>query len=129
MPYATVRDVAERTLHDGSGPALSAVEEAVAAVLLGDAELRIAARVPSLHADVEAGLLDEGAVVAVEAAMVRRALDRSRLPDGVTGMTETVGPYSRQVRYERARDALVLTVDDLTLLGHGGGRAFTVSMA
>ncbi|GAB3475296.1 Gp19/Gp15/Gp42 family protein [Amycolatopsis cihanbeyliensis] len=107
MPLATVTDVQSRL-----GRTLSPEEQDQAAVLLGDAEVRLKARIPDLLDQVASGSLDEAVVVQVEANMVARVL---RNPDGY--VAETDGNYSYQKAQDATAGRLMVLDDEWSLLG------------
>lgn len=116
MTYATVADVAVRL-----GRPLADPEHELAAVLLGDAESEIRARLPDLDTRVDRGRIRRELVVKVEANAVVGVL---RNPGGYT--SETAGDYSYTIDVRAAAGYLTIPDTDWALLGVTAG-AFTIT--
>lgn len=107
MAYAIADDVAERL-----GRELDDQEAQIVGVRLGDAELLIKARIPTLDAKITAGLILEEVVVMIEADAVLRLI---RNLEGFS--EEADGTYSYVIDARVASGRLAILDDEWPLLG------------
>ncbi|WP_018686530.1 Gp19/Gp15/Gp42 family protein [Actinokineospora enzanensis] len=120
MNYAVPEDVSKRL-----GRPLTDPERELAAVLLGDAETMIRARLPDLDTRVATGRIARNLVVMIEANAVARVL---RNPSGYT--SETAGDYSYTLDVRAAAGYLTIPDTDWRDLGvNPRGGAFTIRPA
>lgn len=120
--FATFDDLAARWRP------LSTAEQAQATVLLGDASAIVRAEVSTVDAQITAGTLDAGLVLAIVCGMVKRAMIAGDMSEGVSAQQETAGPFAHQQTFSNPMGNVYLTKQDRRLLGVSS-RAFTIDTA
>jgi hypothetical protein len=126
MAYADVEQLAARWR-----PLTDQAEVDMAEILLEDASVQIRSEVPDLKVRIEGGDSDLlAAVIRVECAMVKRAMNAGDEGFGVTSTQETQGPFSRTFQYSNPMGDLYLTKAERRLLTKGGAqRAFSIDQS
>lgn len=124
MTIATVDDVKDRWTAADPLPGDEKLQ-----ALLDDAELVCVAAVPALMEKVaqdSTGQLEKN-VIYVECQLVMQVLVN---PKGIRQVSNTSGPFSQAITYgsETIRAGMVLSSQQLQLLGAGKGRMFTIDM-
>lgn len=124
MTIATVDDVKDRWTAADPLPGDEKLQ-----ALLDDAELVCVAAVPALMEKVaqdSTGQLEKN-VIYVECQLVMQVLVN---PKGIRQVSNTSGPFSQAITYgsETIRAGVVLSSQQLQLLGAGKGRMFTIDM-
>lgn len=117
MALATLPDVTTRL-----GRTLTEQEPVLVATLLGDAEVKLAGRIPGLLTKAAADARFRATVVAVEAAAVARVL---RNPEGYR--SEQTGPFSYTIDTRAAAGFLTILAEEWRDLGVKG--AFSIDTA
>jgi hypothetical protein len=126
-PFATTDDLEQRWRP------LDSDEETRAAVLLGDAAVRIRVACPGIDAKIAATPpampeLDPDVPKIISCEMVKRAMLSPVDQPPMSQTQETVGPFSRGGTYVNPTGDLYLTKAEKQMLGCGGQQAFTVPM-
>lgn len=103
-------------------PELPAGSETTASTLLEDAVTIITAQKPA-ETKINPDLL-----VMVACQMVKRAMATSTLPEGVTSVSQTVGPFATQMGFTANSSALFVTKAEKKLLGLSTQRAASIDM-
>lgn len=124
MTIATVDDVKDRWTAADPLPGDEKLQ-----ALLDDAELVCVAAVPALMEKVaqdSTGQLEKN-VIYVECQLVMQVLVN---PKGIRQVSNTSGPFSQAITYgaETIRAGMVLSSQQLQLLGAGKGRMFTIDI-
>lgn len=124
MATATVSDVKERWASRESLPPDSTID-----TLLTDAELVCLNALPDLLeriASDSSGHLERN-LVYVECQLVLQVLTN---PNGIRQMSQSSGPFSHSVTFgvETLHSGMVLTAQQLQLLGGGSRKAFSIDM-
>ena len=85
---------------------------------LNEAALEVEALYPDLQQRISAGALKNEVVALVINRMVKRALSRANpeLPDGITQLSNTVGPFAQSMSFNSSEGNLYLTAADRRLL-------------
>lgn len=116
QPFATIYQLKERW------PDLPPADEELAKTMLADASTIIQASLPADHT------VSSQMLTLVVCQMVRRALATSSVPEGVTSVSQTVGPFNTQMGFSSSSNNLYLTRAEKKLLGIGQQRASTVDL-
>lgn len=103
-------------------PDFPAGAEQTASTLLRDATEIIEASLPT---GVEAS---NAQVVIVACAMVKRVMAQATLPEGVTSVSQTVGPFATQMGFTANSGGLYVSRAEKKLLGIGGQRAGVIDL-
>lgn len=116
-PYATLEQLKERW------PDMPDIDDKYAQVLLADAST-------ILRAQFRPGqVIDEDVRTMITCQMVRRALSTSTVPEGVTSVSQTVGPFATQMGFSgNSSNTLYLTRAEKRLLGIGVQRAGNIDL-
>lgn len=116
-PYATVAQLKERW------PDMPDIDEKYIKVLLADASTLLRTQIPAGQT------ADEDVRTMITCQMVRRALATSTVPEGVTSVSQTVGPFATQMGFSgNSSNTLYLTRAEKRLLGIGVQRAGNVDL-
>lgn len=124
-PFATPEDLAARWRP------LSADEEVMAGVLLGDASARIRVEFPDVDDRLSAvpPELDPAVPRMIVCAMVKRAMLASTDQGVAASIQQTAGPYSQSTTFANPTGDLYLTSGERRMLKGSPQQAFTVSMS
>lgn len=115
-PIVTVNDLKARWQDFPLGA------EPAAEIHLADALAIINAQLPAAH-NVSHQLIE-----LVACQMVKRFMAVSALPEGVTSVSQTVGPFATQMGFSPNNQALFLTKAEKKLLGIGAQRASSIDL-
>lgn len=116
-PYATLEQLKERW------PDMPDIDDKYAQVLLTDASTLLRTQIPAGQT------VDEDVRTMITCQMVRRALATSTVPEGVTSVSQTVGPFATQMGFSgNSSNTLYLTRAEKRLLGIGVQRAGNVDL-
>lgn len=97
---------------------------------LEEASIEVIANFPSVESRVASGRLDPRIPVLVVNRMVRRALEDTGLPAGVSTVQSTAGPFNQSVTFGNANDGnIFLSSAEKKMLGSGAkGRPKTIRL-
>lgn len=116
LPVAVVDDLKSRW------PDFPEGNEELAETLLNDAAILIQAHLPA-DANPDSELLK-----LVVCQMVKRIMATSTLPEGVTSVSQTVGPFATQMGFSNNSSSLFLTKAEKKLLGIGIQQASNIDL-